>query len=43
MENYETHLAPESALEILRGSGVKPVLLQLRISNLGLDCQLRFG
>jgi hypothetical protein len=42
MENYETHLAPESALEILRGSGVNPVLLPLRICNLGLDFQLRF-
>jgi hypothetical protein len=38
-ENYETHFAPESALEILRGSRVNPVLLPLRICNLGLDFQ----
>jgi hypothetical protein len=34
-ENYETHFAPESAPDILRGCGVNPVVLPLRICNWG--------
>jgi hypothetical protein len=42
-ENCETHFAPESAPEILRGGGVNPVVLPLRICNLRLDFWQRLG